>query len=67
MATAKVKEKLAETGEFDAVTIVKSDEYGRYADLLCANLEPNKLYTHEDIKNIIETELKRPVLKDINE
>lgn len=67
MATAKTKKKLPETGQFDGVTIVKSDEYGRYADLLCAHLEHGKLYTHEEVKAIIEKELARPVVKDINE
>lgn len=65
MATTK-KEPLATTGQFDGVTIVKSDEYGRYADLLATVLEKDKMYTHDEVKAILEKELARPVVKDIN-
>jgi len=65
MVTTK-EEPLATTEQFDGVTIVKSDEYGRYADLLATVLEKDKLYTHDEVQAIIKNELARPVVKNIN-
>lgn len=50
---------------FDAVTIVKSDTYRQHVDILCAELEEDKQYSHDDIKKIIDKALARPVQKDI--
>ena len=52
--------------KFDAVTIVKSKKYRRYADLLCCELEEGKQYTHADIDRIIQGALSRPVVRIVN-
>ena len=51
---------------FDAVTIVKSKKYRRYADLLCCELEEGRQYTHADIDKIIQGALSRPVVRTVN-
>lgn len=51
---------------FDAVTIVKSKKYRRYADLLCGELEEGRQYTHADIDKIIQGALTRPVIRTVN-
>lgn len=51
---------------FDAITIVKSEKYKQFRDLLCIELDEDKLYSHDEIKNIIEKALARPVQKEIN-
>lgn len=51
---------------FDAVTIVKSKKYRRYADLLCCELEEGQQYTHADIDKIIQGALTRPVVRAVN-
>ena len=51
---------------FDAVTIVKSKKYRRYADLLCCELEEGQQYTHADIDKIIQGALTRPVVRVVN-
>lgn len=56
----------APEAKFDAVTIVKSKKYRRYADLLCCELEEGKQYTHADIDRIIQGALSRPVVRTVN-
>lgn len=51
---------------FDAVTIVKSKKYRRYADVLCCELEDGKQYSHTDIDQIIKRALTRPVVRTVN-
>ena len=50
----------------DAIAIVKSKKYRRYADLLCTVLDEDKVYTHTEIKKIIEATLAHQVKQDIN-
>ena len=57
---------MAPEATFDAVTIVKSKKYRRYADLLCCELEEGKQYTHADIDKIIQGALSRPVVRTVN-
>lgn len=52
---------------FDPVTIVTSDKYKRYANLLDAVLEHDKQYTHEEIEEIIENTLNQKVTREVNE
>lgn len=52
---------------FDPVTIVTSDKYKRYANLLDAVLEHDKQYTHEEIEEIIENTLHQKVTREVNE
>lgn len=56
----------APEAKFDAVTIVKSKKYRRYADLLCGELEEGRQYTHADIDKIIQGALSRPVVRTVN-
>ncbi|MDN0047563.1 hypothetical protein QVN49_11170 [Megasphaera hexanoica] len=56
----------AAEAQFDAVTIVKSKKYRRYADLLCGELEEGRQYTHADIDKIIQGALSRPVVRVVN-
>ena len=51
---------------YNAVTIVKSKKYRRYADLLCCELEEGQQYTHADIDKIIQGALSRPVVRTVN-
>lgn len=53
--------------ELDAIAIVKSKKYRRYADLLCTVLDEGKTYTHTEIEKIIEATLAHQVKKDIND
>ncbi len=57
---------MAPEATFDAVTIVKSKKYRRYADLLCCELEEGQQYTHADIDKIIQGALMRPVVRTVN-
>ena len=50
-----------EVETFDGVTIVKSDTYKEYRDLLDAKLENGVEYSHDDIKKILDKELTRNV------
>lgn len=56
----------ASEAKFDAVTIVKSKKYRRYADLLCCELEEDKQYSHTEIDAIIQRALTRPVVRMVN-
>lgn len=53
--------------QFNGETIVKSKKYRQYADLLCIELDEDKLYTESEIDRIIETALARPVVTVFNE
>lgn len=52
---------------FDGETIVKSERYRQYANLLDTLLEPDKAYSHDEIQAILDKELKRPVKVEINQ
>ena len=56
----------AAKAKFDAVTIVKSKKYRRYADVLCCELEEGKQYSHTEIDAIIQRALTRPVVRTVN-
>lgn len=47
--------------QFDAYTIIASDKYKRYRDLLSCLLEEDVMYTHSDIDKILNQALKTPV------
>lgn len=47
--------------QFDAYTIIASDKYKRYRDLLSCLLEDDVMYTHSDIDKILNQALKTPV------
>ena len=57
---------MAPEAKFDAVTIVKSKKYRRYADVLCCELEEGKQYSHTEIDAIIQRALTRPVVRTVN-
>ena len=52
---------------FDALTIVTSERYKEYANLLDTILEPNKEYSYEEIDKLIKKALATPVKVEINE
>lgn len=56
----------APEAKFDAVAIVKSKKYRRYADVLCYKLEEGKQYSHTDIDQILKGALTRPVVRTVN-
>ena len=47
--------------QFDAYTIVASDKYRRYRDLLTCLLNEDEMYTDSDIDKILNQALKTPV------
>ncbi|WP_301860983.1 hypothetical protein [uncultured Megasphaera sp.] len=52
--------------KFDAVAVVKSKKYRRYADLLCCELDEHTQYTYAEIDTIIHGALARPVVRTVN-
>lgn len=52
---------------FDGVSIVKSKRYLQYASLLDSVLEPDKLYSHDDVQKILEEVLTQPVETVVND
>lgn len=65
--TTTVKHTTVVEERFDAVTIVTSEEYKQYRDLLHSQLEEGRLYTRSEIKKLIDKALNKPVKKDIVE
>lgn len=57
---------MANEARFDGVTIVKAKKYRRYADLLCCELDEGKTYTEQEVDEIIQKALARPVQKVVN-
>ena len=47
--------------QFDAYTIIASDKYRRYRDLLTCLLDENVMYTHKEINDILNRALNNPV------
>lgn len=47
--------------QFDAYTIIASDKYKRYRDLLSCLLEEDVMYTHSDIDKILNQALNQLV------
>nr|DAL55763.1 MAG TPA_asm: hypothetical protein [Caudoviricetes sp.] len=64
---AEDMETMELTPKFDAVTIVTSETYKRYANLLDVVLEPDKTYSHAEIEEIIKKSLARPVKVVVND
>lgn len=60
------EEVMTNSAAFDPVTIVTSEKYKRYANLLDAVLEHDKQYTHEEIEKIIENTLNQKVMCEVN-
>lgn len=61
-ATAENVEATAnEVERFDALTIIQSDKYKRYADLLSLFLNDDELYSHDEIESILNRALNTPV------
>lgn len=52
---------------YDGVSIVTSERYQEYANMLDTVLEPDVMYSHDDIDKILKKELKRKVVVEINE
>ncbi len=52
---------------FDALTIVTSERYKEYANLLDTILEPNKEYSYDEIDKLIKKSLANPVKVEVNE
>jgi len=53
-------------GGTDAVTIVKSKKYKRYADILCTVLDEGKMYTASEIDAILKDALAHKVTNRVN-
>lgn len=64
MATEKED---ANVNRFDGETIVKSERYKEYANLLDTILEPDKEYSYEEIDKLIKKSLANPVKVEVNE
>lgn len=64
---AEDMETMELTPKFDAVTIVTSETYKRYANLLDVVLEPDRTYSHAEIEEIIKQSLARPVKVVVND
>ena len=54
------------TEKMDAITIVKSERYKQYRDILFCELNEGQFYSHDDIAKILDKALSKPVKKDIN-
>lgn len=52
---------------FDGETIVKSERYKEYANLLDSILEPDKEYSFGEIDALIKKTLANPVKVEVNE
>ena len=64
MATKKAD---ANVVRFDALTIVTSERYKEYANLLDTILEPDKEYSYDEIDKLIKKSLATPVKVEVNE
>ena len=63
----ETKKADANVVRFDALTIVTSERYKEYANLLDTILEPNKEYSHDEIDKLIKKALANPVKVEVNE
>ena len=63
MATKKV----AKVDRFDAVTIVQSERYKEYANMLDTILEPDTEYSLEEVDKLLNAALATLVRVEINE
>lgn len=67
MADNEIKKDTPVVSQYDAVEIIKSDTFKQYRDLLDVELEPDVLYSIDDVNRIINKALKRKVITVINE
>nr|DAE54625.1 MAG TPA: hypothetical protein [Caudoviricetes sp.] len=67
MADNEIKQDTPVVSQYDAVEIIKSDTFKQYRDLLDVELEPDVLYSIDDVNRIINKALKRKVITVINE
>lgn len=67
MADNEIKKDAPVVSQYDAVEIIKSDTFKQYRDLLDVELEPDTLYSIDDVNRIINKALKRKVITVINE
>lgn len=67
MADNEIKQDTPVVSKYDAVEIIKSDTFKQYRDLLDVELEPDVLYSIDDVNRIINKALKRKVITVINE
>ena len=51
---------------FDGYTIIASEKYKRYKDILTVLLDDDMTYTHEEIDEILQNEFNRPIVEVIN-
>ena len=59
--TENVEAAANDTERFDALTIIQSDKYKRYSDLLRLYLNDDELYSHDEIEIILNRALTTPV------
>lgn len=57
----------ANVNRFDGETIVKSERYKEYANLLDSILEPDKEYSFDEIDKLLKKTLATPVKVEVNE
>lgn len=48
---------------FDGYTIIASEKYKRYKDILAVLLDEDMTYTHEEIDEILQNEFNRPIVE----
>ena len=48
---------------FDGYTIIASEKYKRYKDILVVLLDDEMTYTHEEIDEILQNEFNRPIVE----
>ena len=60
------KKEDANVVRFDALTIVTSDRYKEYANLLDTILEPDKEYSFDEIDKLLKKTLTTPVKVEVN-
>lgn len=60
-------EKEDVVARFDGETIVKSERYKEYANLLDSILEPDKEYSFDEIDKLLKKTLATPVKVEVNE
>jgi hypothetical protein len=61
MAYEKQAVEVTTEQQFDAYTIIASDKYRRYRDLLTCLLNEDVMYTESDIDKILNQALNTPV------
>lgn len=61
------KKEDANINRFDGETIVKSERYKEYANLLDSILEPDKEYSFDEIDKLLKKTLATPVKVELNE